>query len=162
MTDMSALDVGTAAEFLGKIKFFDGLPPAYLRRISELVREETYQPGEIIFAEGDRGDKFYIVLSGAVRVSRMVPGVGEEALSVLREGDHFGEMSLIDDSPRSAHVLAHEACRLLVLSREDLEDLLFIDRDLAYDLLWNLVRTLTLRLRETNNRATFLALASKF
>ena len=88
--------------------------------------------------------------------------MGEEALAILRSGAYFGEMSLIDDAPRSAHALVHERCRLFVIAKSDLEDLLFVDRDLAYELLWNFVRTLTTRLRETNDKMTFLATTNKF
>ena len=56
----------------------------------------------------------------------------------------------------------HERCRLFVINRRDLEDLLFVDRDLAYELLWNFVRTLSRRLRATNDKMTFLATTSKF
>ena len=151
-----------AIEHLGKIKFFAGLPTAYLRRIAEIGLEEQHNGGTTIFSEGDRGDKFYLILDGAVRISKMVPGMGEEALAVLRSGGHFGEMALIDDSPRSAHAIVHEKCRCFVLRKEDLEDLLFVDRDLAYDLLWNIVRTLSARLRDTNDKMTFLSVTSKF
>jgi CRP-like cAMP-binding protein len=88
--------------------------------------------------------------------------MGEEALAVLKAGDYFGEMALIDDFPRSADARVHEACRLFVISKEHLQDLLFVDRDLAYDLLWNFVRTLSGRLRETNDKMTFLAASSRF
>ena len=108
------------------------------------------------------GDKFYLILEGAVRISRIVPGMGEEALAILRKNAYFGEMSLIDEAPRSAHALVHERCKLFVIAKRDLEDLLFVDRDLAYELLWNFVRTLTARLRETNDKMTFLATTNKF
>ena len=88
--------------------------------------------------------------------------MGEEALAVLRAGTYFGEMALIDDFPRSADARAHEDCRLFVIRKEDLADLLFVDRDLAYDLLWSFVRTLAGRLRETNDKMTFMAVTSKF
>jgi CRP/FNR family cyclic AMP-dependent transcriptional regulator len=155
-------NTAAAVELLGKIKFFEGLPHAYLRRIADLGIEEEHVGGSTIFAEGDKGDKFYLIFDGAVRISRMVPGMGEEALAVLRAGAYFGEMSLIDESPRSAHALVHEKARLFVIRKEDLEDLLFVDRDLAYELLWNFVRTLTARLRETNDKMTFLSVTTKF
>jgi CRP-like cAMP-binding protein len=147
---------------LGGVNIFSGLPPAHLKRIAEIGNEENHPHGATIFAEGEPGTKVYLILEGAVRISRIVPGMGEEALAILRSGKYFGEMSLIDDSPRSAHALVHEKCKLFVITKRDLEDLLFVDRDLAYELLWNFVRTLTGRLRETNDKMTFLATSNKF
>ena len=151
-----------AVELLSKISLFSALQPSYLRRIAALGIEEDFDANAIIFKEGAQGDKMYLILSGAVRIGRQVPGMGEEALAVLRAGTHFGEMALIDDFPRSADARAHEACRLFVIRKEDLEDLLFVDRDLAYELLWNFVRTLSGRLRETNDKMTFLSVTNKF
>lgn len=153
---------GVAVELLSKVHMFEGLQPAYLKRIAAIGSREPHAVNTTIFSEGAVGDKMYLILSGAVRISREVPGMGEEALAVLRPGNYFGEMSLIDDSPRSADAKAHEASELFVIRKEDLEDLLFVDRDLAYDLLWNFVRTLTGRLRETNDKMTFLAVSNRF
>jgi CRP-like cAMP-binding protein len=149
-------------EILSQIDLFSGLPTGHLRRVVDIGVEEQYRSSATIFSEGEPGDKFYMVLEGAVRISRIVPGMGEEALAVLRPGNYFGEMSLIDDAPRSATAMCHEKCRLFVVNRRDLEDLLFVDRDLAYELLWNWVRTLSRRLRATNDKMTFLATTSKF
>jgi|HubBroStandDraft_5_1064220.scaffolds.fasta_scaffold127477_2 CRP/FNR family cyclic AMP-dependent transcriptional regulator len=151
-----------AVELLSKISLFSALQPSYLRRIANLGLEEDYPLGAVIFKEGAQGDKMYLILSGAVRIGKQVAGMGEEALAILRAGTHFGEMALIDDFPRSADARAHEACRLFVVRKEDMEDLLFVDRDLAYDLLWSFVRTLSSRLRETNDKMTFMAVTSKF
>jgi CRP-like cAMP-binding protein len=158
----SSIPPEKAIELLSKIGLFSALQPTYLRRIATLGLEEDYAQDALIFKEGAVGDKVYLIISGAVRISRTVPGMGEEALAVLRAGTHFGEMALIDDFPRSADARAHEACRLFVIRKEDLEDLLFVDRDLAYDLLWSFVRTLSGRLRETNDKMTFMAVTSKF
>jgi CRP-like cAMP-binding protein len=150
------------AACLSRVSLFTDLPAVYLRRIASLGVEETYPRGAPVFAEGTAGDKLYVILSGSIRISRQVPGMGEEALAILKTGDYFGEMALIDDFPRSADAIAHESCRLLVLTKERVADLLFVDRDLAYDLLWSFVRTLSARLRETNDKMTFLAVSSKF
>ena len=56
----------------------------------------------------------------------------------------------------------HEPCRLLVVSRDALEELLFLRKDLAYEILWNFVRILSTRLRETNDKMTFLSITGKF
>jgi CRP/FNR family cyclic AMP-dependent transcriptional regulator len=147
---------------LGRINLFAGLPNVYLKRIQALGQVESFGTGALIFAEGSAGDRVYLILEGKVRISRTVPGMGEEALAVLKAGDYFGEMALIDDFPRSADARVHESCKLFVISKEHLQDLLFVDRDLAYDLLWNFVRTLSGRLRETNDKMTFLAVSSRF
>jgi CRP-like cAMP-binding protein len=149
-------------EILAQIDLFSGLPQGHLRRVVDIGLEEQYKGGATIFSENEPGDKFYLIVEGAVRISRIVPGMGEEALAVLRPGAYFGEMSLIDEAPRSATAICHEKCRLFVVNRRDLEDLLFVDRDLAYELLWNWVRTLSRRLRATNDKMTFIATTSKF
>lgn len=147
---------------LSKISLFSGMTKIHIRKLVEIGIYESYKPNEAIFSEGDEGDRFYVLLGGAVRISRTLPGLGEEALAILKTGSHFGEMALIDDSPRSADAKCHKKCTLFVITKEDLEDLLFIDRDLAYELMWNFVRTLTQRLRETNDKMTFLTFAGKF
>jgi len=88
--------------------------------------------------------------------------MGEEALAVLGPGESFGEMSLIDDTPRSADARVHERCRLLVITREAFEDLLFVHKDLAYEILWNFVKTLSGRLREANDKMAFMTVSARF
>ena len=158
----TSIPIELAVELLSKVNIFSGLQPNHLRRIAALGLEELHPANALVFSEGTQGDKVYLILSGSIRISRNVPGMGEEALAVLRAGTYFGEMALIDDFPRSADARAHEDCRLFVIRKEDLADLLFVDRDLAYDLLWSFVRTLAGRLRETNDKMTFLAVTNRF
>jgi CRP-like cAMP-binding protein len=142
---------------------FQSLSSEQLRKIATIARELDFPAGAAIFKEGDLGQEMYVVLSGRVRVSKTVPGIGEEALTILEPGSYFGEMALIDDAPRSADVLAHVSCHLGVIRREDMDQLMFIDKDLAYDLLWTFVRTLSGRLRETNDKIkAFFAIAGRF
>lgn len=159
---MGSVEPSECIELLSQSELFAGLSGKSLERIVESGSEESFKRGERIFQQGDRGTKFYLVLQGAVRISRTVPGMGEEALAVMRPGSSFGEMSLIEDAPRSADSFAHEAAILFVLTKEQLEDLLFLDRDLAYEFLWKMVRLLSTRLRETTDKVTFLTAASKF
>jgi CRP-like cAMP-binding protein len=149
-------------EQLSKISLFHGLTPDALALIAEATSEERHGLGTKIFQHGDAGDKLYVLVEGKVRISREVPGMGEEALAVLGPGNVFGEMSLLDESPRSADAVVHERCRLLVLSKDAFDDLLFLHKDLAYEVLWNIVRMLTGRLRETNEKLTFLSVSGKF
>jgi CRP-like cAMP-binding protein len=149
-------------ESLGKVQLFTGIRAEGLKRVASICSEESFRLGDIVFREGEVGDKLYIILDGKIRISREVSGMGEEALAVLGVGQAFGEMALIDDFPRSADARVHERCRLLVLSKDALEDLLFLDKDLGYEVLWNFVRILSTRLRETNDKMTFLSVTGKF
>jgi CRP/FNR family transcriptional regulator, cyclic AMP receptor protein len=156
-------DALTIKQALEEISLFSGLLPTHLDRIAKLAREFEYTRNEYVFKHGDEGDGLYLVLEGAIRISRNMSGMGEEALAVLRPGHHFGEMSLIDDDvPRSADALCHENARLLKLPKHDLRDLMFVDRELAYELLWRFVRGLSGRLRDSNDRLMMLTATSKF
>jgi CRP-like cAMP-binding protein len=149
-------------EQLARVELFAGLKPAALELIAKVASEEAHALGTKIFQHGDAGDKLYLILEGKVRISREVPGMGEEALAVLGPGQMFGEMALLDESPRSADARVHERCRLLSIAKDSFDDLLFMHKDLAYEVLWSIVRMLVTRLRETNDKLTFLSVSGKF
>jgi CRP-like cAMP-binding protein len=89
--------------------------------------------------------------------------MGEEALTILESGEYFGEMALIDDQPRSADAIANTPCVLGSIAKDRFDELLFMNKELAHDLLWTFVRVLSSRLRETNEKMrAFLVMAGKF
>ena len=147
---------------LRKVGLFAGLKPEALDLIAQVATEESHALGTKIFQHGDAGDKLYLILEGKVRISREVPGMGEEALAVLGPGQVFGEMALLDESPRSADARVHERCSLLAIPKDGFDDLLFLHKDLAYEVLWCIVRMLVRRLRETTDKLTFLSISGKF
>jgi CRP-like cAMP-binding protein len=147
---------------LARVELFSGLKPQGLELIAKVATEETHAVGTKIFQHGDAGDKLYLILEGKVRISREVPGMGEEALAVLGPGQVFGEMALLDESARSADARVHERCRVLAIPKDGFDDLLFLHKDLAYEVLWSIVRMLVSRLRETNDKLTFLSVSGKF
>lgn len=149
-------------EQLRRVELFAGLKPEALTLISKVATEETHAAGTKIFQHGDAGDKLYLILDGRVRISREVPGMGEEALAVLGPGQVFGEMALLDESPRSADARVHERCRILAIPKDGFDDLLFMHKDLAYEVLWSMVRMLVGRLRETTDKLTFLSVTGRF
>lgn len=149
-------------EQLSTIELFSGLKPQALELVAKLATEESHAVGSKIFQQGEVGDKLYLILEGRVRISRDLSGAGEEALAVLGPGQAFGELALFDESPRSADARVHEPCRLLVIPKEGFDDLLFLHKDLAYEVLWNTVRLLASRLRETTDKLTLLSLSSRF
>lgn len=144
------------------IELFKDLKQPALELVARIATEETHPRGEKLFSHGDPGDKLYVLMSGKVRISREVSGMGEEALAVLGPGQIFGEMALLDEAPRSADAVVHESCDLLAIPRDAFDDLLFLNKDLAYEVLWSIVRLLLARLRQTNDKLTFLSTSSKF
>jgi len=130
-----------------------GLSAQELRLLTTFSREERFEKNALIFAEGEQGDSLYIVVDGSVRISRIVPGIGEECLSILERGEVFGEMALIDEQPRSADARAHEeGATVFSVSRSLLEEVLSMDPDAAVQFLTLLSRLMCRRLRAMNER----------
>ena len=122
--------------------------------LSSLSKERRLRSGELLFREGEPGDAMYVVLEGKVRISKQIPGVGEEALGILERGDYFGEMALIERLPRSADAKAHDAGGAVVLSipKDVVDGLLDIRKVSAVGLLRILCRLVAKRLREVDDK----------
>ena len=143
-----------------KSAIFADLEDDELERVAEICNEQQFKFGKTIFKEDEPGNRLFIIAEGEVRISRNVPGSGEEALAVLKSGSCFGEMAVIDRSARSTDAIANTDCTLLTITRSDFEMLLDFDRDLGYKVLWSTVRLLSSRLRVTNdNLRSFLAMS---
>ena len=147
-------------ELLKNVPIFKDLDQAEIDAVAEVCKEEKFESGAYIFRESEAGNRLYIIVTGEVRISRDVPGSGEEALAVLKTGALFGEMSVFDRSDRSTHAISNGGCTLLTITRPDFEMLLDFNRELAYKVLWACVRVLTSRLRSTNDSLrSFLAMS---
>ncbi|MEO8033123.1 MAG: cyclic nucleotide-binding domain-containing protein [Acidobacteriota bacterium] len=130
-----------------------GLSAAEMKLLATFSTEERLRDGSMVFREGERGDKLYIVLDGRIRISKFIPGVGEEALTVLDRGDFFGEMALIDDKARSADAKAHEGdATVLSIDRATLNEILSMDPHASLQFLNLLCRMISRRLREINEK----------
>jgi len=142
-------------EFLGRSEVFGGLRKPQLEKVAKSLAELRLEENQKVFSEGDLGDSFYIVGSGAVRIVKTGEAGDEEVLAILQPGMSFGEMSLIEQETRSAAVVANEPCRLLRMNKPDFEKLLGADRDLSLVIHKNFVRLLSARLRKTSESLTF-------
>lgn len=118
------------------------------------MRERSYPKGSVILFEDDPGDALYLVASGQVKVVLIGEDGREVILSVLGEGAFFGEMALLDDEPRSAHVIAMEDSVVLALRREDFRARLRASPEVAIALLKELSR----RLRRADDQIGSLVL----
>lgn len=147
-------------ELLRNAYIFRDLGDEDLAEIAEVCKEEKYESGAYVFREGEAGNRLYFVVEGEVRISRDVPGSGEEALAVLKPGSLFGEMAVFDRTERSTHAISNGGCALLTITRTDFEMLLDFNREMAYKVLWACVRLLSARLRQTNDSLrSFLAMS---
>lgn len=152
------------SELLKNVYLFNDLSKPELDKILGLAYDKEFGKEEAVFHEGEIGDALFIVMEGQIRISTMVPGVGEEALAVLKPGAYFGEMALIDDFPRSASAIAHEGpVRLLAIYKRDFKKLMAEDKEMAYKLMSVFIRTLSSRLRETDEKLkSIFAIAKAF
>lgn len=150
-----------STEFLKAVELFEGLDDSQLADILLLGVVREYAKDDVIFEDGSPGDRFYVIYRGAVRISKIFDLVGEEALTVLRPGDFLGEMSFFEGEPRSARAVAHENAQLLEIKNEDLEKHLETHNDVARRFLWAFGRTLSRRVRETNEKFSALFAISR-
>ncbi len=131
-----------------------GLSPSDMALFSAFCTEQTFSAGSVIFREGDPGPTLFVVAKGRVRISRRIPGAGEEALAILEPGAIFGEMAIFDprSDGRSADALAHEECTLLALDREILESMQKTAPESGADLAAVLCRIAAQRIVETSQK----------
>ena len=144
----------SAADVLKRVPLFSDLSEAELGRFAEVLREREYPKNSVILFEDDPGDALYIVSTGQVKVVLIGEDGREVILSVLGDGDFFGEMALIDDEPRSAHVIAMKDSQLLVLRRDDFQVQLQAHPPIALKLL----RVMVQRLRRADEKIGSLVL----
>jgi CRP/FNR family cyclic AMP-dependent transcriptional regulator len=144
----------SATDVLKKVPLFSDLSEAELARFADVTREREYPKNSVILFEDDPGDALYIVSAGQVKVVLIGEDGREVILSVLGDGDFFGEMALIDDEPRSAHVIAMRDSQLLVLRRDDFQAQLVAQPKIGLKLL----RVLVQRLRRADEKIGGLVL----
>lgn len=142
------------ADFLLTVPLFKSLGAAEVANFAHLAREKSYPRGSVILFEDDQGDSLFIVRRGRVKVVLVAEDGREVILGILGIGEHFGELSLIDDQPRSAHVVAMEDSALLVLRREDFRRRVEQNPAVA----WALLIELSRRLRRADEKIGSLVL----
>ena len=132
------------------LSFFSGLDDEQLEAVSQYVEHLYLEPDAVVFNEGDSGDSVYFIEIGSLEVS-MDSDWGESInLATLSDGSSFGEMSVIDDLPRSATVKATTESSVLSLKKADFEKILDEHPKIGVILLKGLARFLCTHLRESN------------
>lgn len=127
------------------VKLFAGLGPRHLAEIADVMEEISYPAQRYVVRQGQVGTGFYLITSGRARVER-----GDRTLNTLGPGDFFGELSVLDQSPRMAHVKTEEPTTMLALASWEFTKILERNPKLALGILKEVAR----RLREATEQHT--------
>ena len=141
-------------DILVRIPIFQDLKTRELAVIKRILHTREYKAKESIFNEGEVGLGMYIIVKGNVRI---VYSSDHQVLAELSEGDFFGELSLLDESPRSATAIAATPCVLMCFFKPELLDLLERNPGLGTRILFKLAWTIGERLKSTNEQLRTLS-----
>ncbi len=155
---MTGTTTTVSTAVLRAVPLFASFTDDQLRAIGAVVKRRSAPRNTTIMAAGDPTDSLYIVLSGRLKVMMSDADGREVILTIIGPGEFFGEMGLIDDSPRSASVVAIEPCELLSITKRDFKQ----SMEQNFDLAMTVMRGLVKRLREADRKIGSLALLDVF
>jgi len=136
------------------IPLFTGLGKQDLDVIAQHTVAKTFPANTVLLREGDAPDSLYFILYGKVKIYVCNAEGGEAILNIQGAGDYFGEMALLDEAPRSASVMTMVPTRAAIMTKSAFKECLASHPDIAY----NLIRTLTQRVRTLSCNVRDLAL----
>lgn len=131
-----------AAQALQTVPYFAELPQEEVAELADLLILRRFGHGQVIFHHGDPGGLLYIICYGKVKISYSTHDGQEALLAILGAGDFFGELALLDDSPRSATAEALESTESLTLHRDDFRNYLSSNPDFAIYVLQTMAKAI--------------------
>ncbi|MCL4504303.1 MAG: cyclic nucleotide-binding domain-containing protein [Deltaproteobacteria bacterium] len=161
------MDIVREAAFFRKIFLFQDLEDREIEQVLSRTYPREFPAGSVIIQEGDPGDSMYIMVTGEVEITKQLTLVLDEDTPKERvmirlkaeDGVYFGEMSLLENDPRSATVTASTDCGLLELSQQDFQGLIQQNPAMGTKLLLRLAQLLSRHLRKTNQDVVKLTTA---
>jgi serine/threonine protein phosphatase PrpC/CRP-like cAMP-binding protein len=144
-------EINLKIETIRNMPIFKYLTYKELVKIMNITQVVEIEEGQQIIKDGDTGEELFIILNGTVDVHK-----GDTQIVTLKDGDHFGEMALIDKAPRSADVTASSDGKLLKITRNHFFEIIRKESVLASKLLWSFLQVLSDRLRKSNQDAAAL------
>ncbi len=147
---------GSTEELLSKVPAFADLSLRELREVAQIVHKREYRSGEPVFYQGDPGLGMYIIQEGKVSITIADPDGAEKELAVLSAGDFFGEIALLDESPRSASAICLTDCLLIGFFRPDLFEIIEKNSRLGIKIVLKLAEIVAQRLRATDQEISKL------
>lgn len=149
----------TNVYILQQVDIFQDLDETRLKLIDDICTRKSYQQNEVIFEENSLSQEFYIILDGEVEIQVDPDTIGDyrkdehqpSTIAVLRRGQSFGEVAIVDPGVRSASAkCGGDACDLLVIKRDDFVKLIEADYEMGYIVMRNFAADLALKIRQTN------------
>ena len=143
---------------LEQVDIFQDLTTEQLALINEICNEQSYNQGEVIFEENSPSREFCIIMDGEVEIQVDPDTIGSgqndyqpSTIAVLRRGQSFGEVAIVDPGVRSASArCGSKTCKLLVIDRDDFLKLLSDDYQMGFVIMRNFAADLALKIRQTN------------
>lgn len=143
-------------ETIKNVNLFNILDIEDIMVISRIANVKALPKGYMVFQEGEQGDALYIIIKGKVKVSLYDDDGREYILDIIGKDGFFGELSILDDLPRSANIITIEDCEFLVLKRDDFIKILMENPAITV----NILKTIAARLRAADERIKGLAFFS--
>lgn len=144
---------------LRSVPLFAELRDADLKRVMKMLHVRHYAVGEVVFREGQSGVGMYIIKSGEVDIVARLDDGSETRLVALTDRHFFGELALLDSTPRTATAVVRKPTVLLGLFQSDLEHLIERNSALGARVMWNLARLTGARLRDLTSTVRARAVA---
>ena len=142
-------------KLLKQLPLFKDFKVTEVMNIAMVAEQECFYAGDLIFKEGGIGDALYVIKKGQVRVAKRDASGEEHALAHLKPGEYFGEISLVDKSPRSASVYADKDTELVKIKRADFRNLIAGNKEIERKFYKSFTEVLCERLRVANENLTF-------
>lgn len=143
----------TVHTLLQNIPLFDGLSQKELSAVESILHRREYDPGETLFRQGNPGVGMYVIQEGSIDI---LYEPTDDTLAELTDGDFFGELALLNETPRSATAISRTNSILYGLFRPDLLDLVERDTSLGVQILLRMGQVLSERLIRTNEKVQTL------
>lgn len=142
-------------KLIKNIPLFKDFRVTEVMNVAMVAESVEFSAGDLIFREKSRGDALFVIKEGRVRVAKLDSNGEEHVLANLGPGEYFGEISLVDNSPRSASVYADSPTELLKIKRSDFRNLIAGNKEIERKFYKCFTEVLCERLRVTNENLTF-------
>ncbi|OGP13942.1 MAG: hypothetical protein A2054_04625 [Deltaproteobacteria bacterium GWA2_55_10] len=140
------------AKLLREVQFFADLTDTEVAAIAPIVNKKSFKTGETVFKESEDGQSLFIIRKGEVKACKTAPDGELFTLTIMKDGDIFGEMSFLDGRPRSATIVAVSDLDTYIIDKNDFETLVDANPRIIYKLLRNIVFTIHSIVRGMNSR----------